>query len=151
MDICIVGLGLLGGSFALGIKNKNPEYRILGVDINNDHCNKAISLGIVNKILNLDDALQQSKVIILAIPVDALLKILPGVLDKISDIPDSTERNVKMLLSTRFFNHILSSLTLVEHGLLADSIICERSAIETLAGIIKPTMVQIKTIPLMNT
>ncbi|NKN31915.1 hypothetical protein [Marichromatium bheemlicum] len=48
--------------------------------------------------------------------------------------PKSTLRNVKLLLSTRFFNHVFSSLTLAEAGLLADAIVCERSSIETLAG-----------------
>lgn len=54
--------------------------------------------------------------------------------DELEKSPKSILCSVKMLLSTRFFNHIFSSLTLAEVGLLADAIVCERSSIETLAG-----------------
>jgi len=48
--------------------------------------------------------------------------------------PKSTARNVKMLLSTRFINHLYSSFLLSESGLISDAITCERSAIEVLAA-----------------
>ncbi|MGA1841622.1 MAG: hypothetical protein ACMUIU_13450 [bacterium] len=48
--------------------------------------------------------------------------------------PLTTLRNVKMLLSARFFNHVFSAFTLVEKGLIADAMVCERSSVETLAG-----------------
>jgi hypothetical protein len=48
--------------------------------------------------------------------------------------PSSIGRNVKLLLSTRFLNHVYSAFKLVECGLVADAIVCERSAIESLAG-----------------
>lgn len=54
--------------------------------------------------------------------------------DQLSSQPISIERNVKMLLATRFINHIISGLILAERGLISDSIVCERSAVETLAG-----------------
>jgi prephenate dehydrogenase len=34
MKIGIVGLGLLGGSFALGVKSLGEEHHFIGVDIN---------------------------------------------------------------------------------------------------------------------
>ena len=54
--------------------------------------------------------------------------------EELEKMPISTERNVKMLLSTKFFNHILSSLILTLYGLSVDSVICSRTAIESLAA-----------------
>ena len=54
--------------------------------------------------------------------------------EELEKMPISTERNVKMLLATRFFNHILSSLILTLYGLYVDSVICSRTAIESLAA-----------------
>jgi len=47
---------------------------------------------------------------------------------------NTVERNVKLLLATKFINHVYSAFTLTENGLLSDAAICERSAIESLAG-----------------
>lgn len=46
----------------------------------------------------------------------------------------SLHRNVRLVLSCRFFNHVYAGLILVESGLVADAVICERSALETLAA-----------------
>jgi hypothetical protein len=43
-------------------------------------------------------------------------------------------RNVRLLLATRFFNHVYSALVLSEAGLVADAVSCERSALEALAA-----------------
>lgn len=48
--------------------------------------------------------------------------------------PESTARNVKMLLASRFINHVYSSFLLIESGMVSDAITCERSAIEVLAA-----------------
>ena len=53
---------------------------------------------------------------------------------RLENTPKSLERNVKMVLSTRFFNHVYSSFILAESGLISDAITCERSAIEVLAA-----------------
>lgn len=46
----------------------------------------------------------------------------------------SIDKNVKMILATRFINHLYSSFILIESGLFSDAITCERSAIEVLAA-----------------
>ena len=42
----------------------------------------------------------------------------------------SLSRNVRLLLATKFFNHVYSALLLSEAGLVADAIGCERAALE---------------------
>lgn len=85
MNICIIGLGLLGGSTALGLKSLSRRFRIVGVETNDEHAAQALSFGIVNKILSLEEGIQQAEVIVLATPVNAILKLLPQVLDMISE------------------------------------------------------------------
>ena len=81
--IAIVGVGLIGGSLALQLNEKGLASRLIGVDSNRDHQKKAMELGLVDEIMELDEAIRNSDVVVLAIPVDAMIKLLPAVLDKI--------------------------------------------------------------------
>jgi len=81
--ITIVGVGLIGGSLALQLHEKKISSRLIGVETNESHAQKALELELVDEILPLDDAIQHSDVIILAIPVDSMVTLLPEVLNKI--------------------------------------------------------------------
>jgi len=83
-NIYIIGVGLIGGSLALDIKNKRPEVTIFGIDKSEDHLNQALELGVINNKATLDDV-DKADLVILAIPVDVSVTLLPTVLDKISD------------------------------------------------------------------
>lgn len=83
--ITIVGVGLIGGSLALQLHEKKISSRLIGVETNEFHGQKALELELVDEILCLDDAVKQSDVIILAVPVDAMVELLPEVLDKINN------------------------------------------------------------------
>lgn len=82
-SISIIGIGLIGGSLALQLNEKGLASKLIGVDTNEDHQKKALELGLVDEIMNLGDAIKNSEVIVLAIPVDSIVKILPEILDKI--------------------------------------------------------------------
>lgn len=81
--IAIVGVGLIGGSLSLQLNEKGLASRLIGVDSNRDHQKKALELGLVDEIMGLDVAIENADVVIMAIPVDAMVKMLPGILDKI--------------------------------------------------------------------
>ena len=83
--IAIVGVGLIGGSLALQLHEKKISSKLTGVEINEFHAQKALELELVDEILPIDDAIQQSEVIILATPVDNLVALLPHVLNKITN------------------------------------------------------------------
>src|SRR6187402_1184788 len=83
--ISIIGIGLIGGSLALQLNEKGLASRLIGVDSNRDHQKKALELGLVDEIMELDEAIDNSDVVVLAIPVDGLVKIMPSVLDKINN------------------------------------------------------------------
>ena len=81
--ITIVGVGLIGGSLAIQLHEKKLSSRLIGVDANKEHAQKALELELVDEVMNLDEAIEQSDVIVLAIPVDAMLNVAPAILDKI--------------------------------------------------------------------
>ncbi len=83
-NIFIIGVGLIGGSFALDIKMLNPDCKIFGIDENDNHLNRAIELGIIHKKASFEN-LNEADLVIVAIPVDVTLELLPNVLDRISD------------------------------------------------------------------
>jgi prephenate dehydrogenase len=83
MVITIVGTGLIGGSLALALKEKGFATRVIGVEQNEANRNKALELNLVEEVLPLDEAIEQSSLVILAVPVDAIEKLLPLVLDHV--------------------------------------------------------------------
>ncbi len=81
MTITIIGPGLIGGSMALDLRKKGFADRIIGVDTNPAHGARAIELGLVDEIMPLAAAVQNSRMVVLSTPVDSLTRLLPQVLD----------------------------------------------------------------------
>ena len=81
--IAIVGVGLIGGSLAIQLHEKKLSSKLIGVDVNPEHATKAIELELVDETLPLEEAISESDVIVLAIPVDKLVGLLPSIMDKI--------------------------------------------------------------------
>ncbi len=82
--VTIVGTGLIGGSFALALKNNNIATHIIGVDNNTQNLQKALEIGLVDEILNLEKAIKKSHFIYVAIPVDEAIPILKKILQLIN-------------------------------------------------------------------
>lgn len=85
MRISIIGVGLIGGSIALKLKQKGIADFIYGIDNSTEHLNEALELKIIDAKADLEDGIRNSDLIIIAIPVDAARKILPQILDLISE------------------------------------------------------------------
>ncbi|MGJ8591989.1 MAG: prephenate dehydrogenase [Aquaticitalea sp.] len=83
-DIYIIGVGLIGGSFALDIKQIYADTKIYGIDHNDSHLDDAIALNLIDAKASYGD-LQNAELVILSIPVDAAIVELPKILDAISD------------------------------------------------------------------
>jgi prephenate dehydrogenase len=79
--IHLVGLGLLGGSFALAAKQKFPELQLSGQDANPQHLQDALDLGIITVAKSIPDA--DTDLVILATPADTLGGLLIQTLDQI--------------------------------------------------------------------
>jgi len=81
--VAIIGVGLIGGSLAIQLHEKKISSRLIGVDSNEFHAQQALELELVDEILPFDEAVDQSDVIILAIPVDKMVRLLPVIMEKI--------------------------------------------------------------------
>jgi prephenate dehydrogenase len=83
MTISIIGLGLIGGSFAKDLRAAGIASELLGTDASPEHARRALELGIVDRIVPQEEALRLSDVLLLAIPVDAITAMLPHLLDAV--------------------------------------------------------------------
>ena len=81
MEVCIVGLGLLGGSLGLAIKKAEAGVRVLGVDTNPLHEEKALSMGIADETGAFEDLVPRADIVILATPVDIIALQVTAALD----------------------------------------------------------------------
>ena len=84
MKVFIIGIGLIGGSMALDIKSIYDNATILGIDANEKHLDEALNLGIIDQKANENDLINADLVIV-SVPVDVALVILPDILDKIGE------------------------------------------------------------------
>ena len=81
MVVSIVGIGLLGGSFALAVREKYPKMRFVGVDASPVNGQLALAKGIVDEVMPFETAVAQSTLVVLATPVNIIMDQLPAVLD----------------------------------------------------------------------
>ncbi|MGG9964427.1 prephenate dehydrogenase [Ferruginibacter sp. SUN106] len=85
MIVTVVGVGLIGGSMALALKEKGIAEKVIGVGRSVTSIAKAIELGIIDEALPLEEAVKQSDLIYVSIPVDATIPVMQQVMDLIND------------------------------------------------------------------
>lgn len=83
MTVTIIGTGLIGCSMANRLRETGLARRIIGVDTNEKNLITALQLGWIDNSMVLDEALRQSDLVIIAIPVDGTKQVLTGVLNKL--------------------------------------------------------------------
>ena len=74
--LAIVGVGLIGGSFAAALRRRGAAGRILGVGRQASTLARARELGLVDEVVTLEQAAQQADLIFLSTPVGATETIL---------------------------------------------------------------------------
>lgn len=85
MKVCVIGLGLIGGSFALAMKKHSLAERIYGVDASPRNAAKALELGLVDEVIELDQASEVADLIAIATPVDTIPQIAIKLLNRVGD------------------------------------------------------------------
>ncbi|RDE23002.1 bifunctional prephenate dehydrogenase/3-phosphoshikimate 1-carboxyvinyltransferase [Motiliproteus coralliicola] len=79
--LLVIGLGLIGGSFALGLKQRGCCRTVIGYNRNQDTLDKGLRLGIIDEAAtDLEAAVRSADVIMLAVPV----KVMESVMAQIS-------------------------------------------------------------------
>ena len=84
MIVTIIGIGLIGGSLAITLKENGFANKIIGVDSSQDNLDKAIRRRLIDEDASLEEGIEQADLIVVATPVDAMLKLLPQVLDQVN-------------------------------------------------------------------
>ncbi len=79
--LTIVGMGLIGGSLAIDLRKRGFAARILGVDNNPQYAKTALELGLADEIMALPEAVAAADLVLLAVPVNAALRLLPLLLE----------------------------------------------------------------------
>jgi prephenate dehydrogenase len=85
MKVAIVGVGLIGGSMALDLRTSGFATELIGVEKDWETGAKAVQLGLVDSILPLEAAIEAAEMIVLSVSMDAMLVLLPVILDKIQN------------------------------------------------------------------
>jgi len=77
--ISIIGVGLIGGSLGLALKEKNPNFKITGID-KQEIIKKAIARGAIDEgTVNLEEGIKEADIVIIATPVKTILDLLPKI------------------------------------------------------------------------
>lgn len=83
MIATVIGLGLIGGSFAMALRDRGIADRVIGVDSNPRNAAKALRLGLVDEVMTLEDAIDSSDLIAMAIPVHVIPLMAVKILNRV--------------------------------------------------------------------
>lgn len=85
MKILIAGLGLIGGSFALALRDRGIADEILGVEKSDENAAEALRLGLADRIVTLEEGVLQADLVVLATPVDTIPLMAVKALNHVTD------------------------------------------------------------------
>lgn len=89
MKVGIIGLGLIGGSMAIDLKRKGFADEVMGVEKEPVNAAAAEKIGLVDRVVSYEECVDQSDVVVLAVPVGAAVKMLPDILDRFHAVSES--------------------------------------------------------------
>lgn len=82
MNICIIGLGLVGGTYALALRENPKISKITAIDIDQEAINKALELGIIdNGGIDSKDFLPEADLVIISLYPKLILDFIKDNLD----------------------------------------------------------------------
>ena len=107
MKITIIGLGLIGGSLAKDLRKYKFATELIGVDANDIHANQALEMGLVDELATLEQGIKDTDLVIVAIPVDKELEVLPKILDGIKNGTTVTDMgSTKKVITDKIRTHV---------------------------------------------
>ena len=84
MNVLIIGVGLIGGSFALALREQGLATHIDGVESSEEHARRALERRLVDRIVTLEEGLPEAGLIVLATPVDTIPLLTVKILNRIA-------------------------------------------------------------------
>ncbi len=82
--IYVIGVGLIGGSFALELRKLFPKSTIIGIDKSENHLQKALDLKVIDEKSTVTQ-INNPDIILVSIPVKSIINILPVVLESVNN------------------------------------------------------------------
>lgn len=113
--LVICGVGLIGGSFALGLKRANAVGQIVGIGRRREPLERALALGVIDEIAtDWADALRDADLVLMAAPVGQMDAIMAAMAPHLQDgtvVTDagSTKRDVVAAIR-RHLGHRLAQI-----------------------------------------
>ena len=113
MKIAIIGLGVIGGSLGLAIKQNNPRMTVVGFDSSAVLRRAKKRKAIDRSAPSLRSAVSEADIVFLCTPVKSIVKLLPAVSKFISSTAIVTDvGSVKGVVQTgakKYFTTLVSS------------------------------------------
>ena len=85
MKVFIAGLGLIGGSLALALKDRALADEVLGLEASEERAEEALRLGLADRIVSFEEGVREADLTVLATPVDTIPTLAIKALNRISD------------------------------------------------------------------
>ncbi len=82
--IYVIGVGLIGGSFAIDIRKLFPKSTIIGIDKSEIHLQKALELKLIDETSELSK-INNPDIIVISVPIKSIINILPIVLKSVNN------------------------------------------------------------------
>ncbi len=101
MKVGIIGLGLIGGSMAIDLKRKGFASEVLGVEAEPVNAAAAEKIGLIDRTVTYGECVEESDIVILAVPVGTAVKMLPDILDRFAAMDGGAEKIVIDVCSTK--------------------------------------------------
>lgn len=101
--VLIIGIGMIGGSIARGLKKFSPNIKILAVDKNTVDIEQALNDKTIDKFGSLEEMCSEADIVLLALPTLLIEELLPKVARLIR--PDTVVSDVASVKS-----HLLPTL-----------------------------------------
>ncbi|MDR3163441.1 MAG: prephenate dehydrogenase [Helicobacteraceae bacterium] len=77
MTLGIIGLGLMGGSLALAVKERGLCDRVAGYNRSEESLFFALKIGMIDEALALEELIKSCDLIVAALPVQSIVSLLP--------------------------------------------------------------------------
>ncbi len=85
MKVFIVGLGLIGGSFALALRDHALADEVVGLESDPTHADEALQLGLVDRLVTFEEGVGWADLTVLATPVDTIPLLAVKALNRVGD------------------------------------------------------------------
>jgi len=134
MVVTIVGIGLIGGSMAIRLIESGFAKKVIGVDTSEAHIDMALRRKIIHESASLEDAIKVSDLIIVATPVDVLVKILPQILDQVDHQVVTDVGSSKLAITNCISDHAKRSNFVSAHPMAGTEFAGPNHAIPNMFG-----------------